>query len=292
MILGKLLVTGIVAGLMVASMPQVALTQEIANENQPLPSGSVSPSSEKSPDVRELQIVEQTLRKALEKSEADKADLEKKLTDSAAREQQVRDESAKLAVEKDAIEKSCPKPAPATVKAATKQKKKKTVHKWWTSERRASDNLTAGDGSAQKTARLKKTGKKKKKVGKTKKKAASTKKACTGPVISLADIRKALSGKRNLAGKNLSGLNLTGMALVGADLKGACLAKTNLERADLAEANLERADLSGANLRMASLRLANINAAKLDGAKLDNAIWIDSRICLDGSVGGCKDVIP
>ncbi|ABQ25829.1 pentapeptide repeat protein [Geotalea uraniireducens Rf4] len=110
--------------------------------------------------------------------------------------------------------------------------------------------------------------------------------------VPLAEIRKILSTTRNFDGMNLSGVNLTGFDLTGASLRGANLTNSNLERANLQEANLERANLKSANLYMSSLRLANINAANLDGANLDRAIWTEGRICLEGSRGFCKDVIP
>lgn len=112
------------------------------------------------------------------------------------------------------------------------------------------------------------------------------------PRVPLAEIRKILSTTRNFDGMNLSGVNLTGFDLTGASLRGANLTNSNLERANLQEANLERANLKSANLYMSSLRLANINAANLDGANLDRAIWTEGRICLEGSRGFCKDVIP
>lgn len=112
------------------------------------------------------------------------------------------------------------------------------------------------------------------------------------PRVPLAEIRKILATTRNFDGMNLSGANLTGFDLTGASLRGANLTNSNLERANLQEANLERANLKSANLYMSSLRLANINAANLDGANLDRAIWTEGRICLEGSRGFCKDVIP
>ncbi|GAM09211.1 putative protein in mobD 3'region [Geobacter sp. OR-1] len=281
------------AGLVVFMVLQAVAPQEIAAAGE-APSSGAPESEVKSPAGHEVNAVEQTLRRALDKSEADKADLEKKYQELSVRESQARAEAAKLSSEKEEIAKSCKTKetsGDAAKPGIKKSKKRKSVHKWWASGGDADKNASAS--MPKKVSKLKQNVKyRKKKTGKAKKVASNKNIGCTGPVVSMSYITKAMAGKKNLAGKNLKGMQLVGMNLVGANLKGACLAKTNFERADLAEADLERSDLSGANLKRASLRLANINAAKLDGAILDNAIWTDSRICLEGSVGSCRDLIP
>jgi hypothetical protein len=97
------------------------------------------------------------------------------------------------------------------------------------------------------------------------------------------DLRGAdLAGAR-LVGADLSYGSLGTADLAGADLTGARLVGTGLGGADLRGANLTRSDLSYANLRGA--RLAG---ARLTGANLDQAIWVDGRICVRGSVGECR----
>jgi hypothetical protein len=79
-------------------------------------------------------------------------------------------------------------------------------------------------------------------------------------------------------GVNWSGCDKDGALLVGADLRSAELVGTSLK-----QANLSFADLSRANLLQAELRGAN-----LSGARLGNAVWVDGRVCAEGSVGLCK----
>jgi len=42
---------------------------------------------------------------------------------------------------------------------------------------------------------------------------------------------------------------------------------------------------------MASFFQSAITAADMKGAALDNAIWIDKRVCAEGSVGHCLDKV-
>lgn len=116
---------------------------------------------------------------------------------------------------------------------------------------------------------------------------------------------------------NLSGVKLDGASLVGAklgnarmelahlgeaNLSGATLEYARLDLANLEQANLSHANLFGATLRGANLRGARlsdsnlayanlsgalIEGADLSGAVLDNAIWVDERTCLPGSLGRC-----
>ena len=101
-----------------------------------------------------------------------------------------------------------------------------------------------------------------------------------------------LSGA-DLTGTNLTGANLSGVRLVGAKLTNADLTNTNLSGADLDGANLRNANLSRANLRGAiliesDLTGADLTGANLDGANLSGAIWTDTRVCAEGSIGECN----
>lgn len=97
---------------------------------------------------------------------------------------------------------------------------------------------------------------------------------------------------------NLQRANLFGSKFVKADLAYADLSNTNLSFADLQQAqlkgaNLRAADLNKANLRGADLSYADLQDAKLidtvlTNANLSNAIWVDGRKCLVGSVGVCN----
>ena len=276
-------------------LPQAGFPEEGTEPNSAVPIVQAASTGVKDESGSESLAIEHTLRKALERSEADKADLENRYKEVSARESKGREELSRLAAEKEAIEKACLKPVDqeAKPKQKVKARKKNSSRKWWISGSATKDKAAYSEAASRKGPKSKKFVKSAgKKVNTTKKGAAKQKKACRGAVVSMAEIKRALNGKRNLAGKNLTGMNLAGMSLVGVNLSGACLARTNLERADLAEANLERAEMAGANLNSASLRLANLNAAKLEGASLENAVWTDSRICLPGSIGSCRDIIP
>jgi len=64
--------------------------------------------------------------------------------------------------------------------------------------------------------------------------------------------------------------------------------KANLTGADLFGSNLTGADLSDADFTGASLYEANLTGAYLDDAILNGAIWIDGRVCAEGSIGTCN----
>ena len=241
----------------------------------------------------ERAAVEQTLKKALEQSQAEKADLEKRLAGAAERERQAREQAERLAAEKAVLEKGCPpqsgeKGVDGAGKTEVRKKaphRKKAVRRAPVADRESIESAAAEGG-----APVKKPGKRaKKKRTSGSGKAATASVKASGPRLTMKQVKKLLSTTRDFSGKNLSGLNLTGLDFTGANLKGADLAGANLERADFQESNLERADISGANLRSASLRLANINAAKLDGAVLDGGIWSDGRTCPAGSIGVCRE---
>ncbi len=102
---------------------------------------------------------------------------------------------------------------------------------------------------------------------------------------------------------NLNSINLQGAKLVGgifdqADLSYANLSLTDLslsriQHAMLKGTDLRQADLSGVNFTASNLAYANLTGAIIDNASfrdviLDQAIWVDGRICANGSVGVCR----
>lgn len=102
----------------------------------------------------------------------------------------------------------------------------------------------------------------------------------------------------NLRNANLRSARLQGVSLRGADLAYADVRSSDASYADLAEsrwkgAQMQGMDLSSASLQNADLSYANLTDAQLGGAdlrgaRLDNAIWIDKRVCVTGSVGICR----
>lgn len=96
------------------------------------------------------------------------------------------------------------------------------------------------------------------------------------------DYQNAIKGKKDLIGARLEKANLKGIDLSGADLRGAELEEADLRGANLTNANLKNSDLEGANLKDAVITGANFH-----GAELEYAIWVDGRVCAEGSVGGC-----
>lgn len=97
-----------------------------------------------------------------------------------------------------------------------------------------------------------------------------------------ADLHGAVLDMANLAYTNLSSSDLRFASLLGARLVGA-----GLRNADLSHARFDNADLS-----FVDLRGANIDGALFRGARLDKAIWVDGRVCADGSVGRCLRTAP
>jgi hypothetical protein len=111
-------------------------------------------------------------------------------------------------------------------------------------------------------------------------------------------------------GVNWTGCNLSGLAARHANLVGARLRDARLDAVDLSFGDLHHADLSnaslvgmtarGADLREARLRGADLayanlsdtrlEGADLSGADLSNAIWVDRKPCLAGSIGTCRRV--
>lgn len=109
----------------------------------------------------------------------------------------------------------------------------------------------------------------------------------------------------DLQGANLDNANLNGANLFGSNLSGASLMYTNLSMTNLSYVNFSHAKMKGSNLQHADLNSVDFTAAdlsyvdfsgakllnvRLDEARLDNAIWVDGRTCLEGSVGKCRTV--
>lgn len=111
---------------------------------------------------------------------------------------------------------------------------------------------------------------------------------------SLFDVQLQNANMRsvNLTGASLQRSDLTTADLSFAvltmvDLSDAKLIKTILVGADFRNAKLENADLTEADFSYADLSGANLQGAQLQGVKFDKAIWIDSSVCAQGSVGQC-----
>lgn len=88
--------------------------------------------------------------------------------------------------------------------------------------------------------------------------------------------------RSRLQGSDLSYANLTQASLQQADLRQA-----RLVGAILVQSSLQGADLSGADLSYADLTGARLENALLESARFDQAIWLNGRPCLDGSIGAC-----
>jgi len=113
------------------------------------------------------------------------------------------------------------------------------------------------------------------------------------------------SSQANLIGAHirnarLDAADLSGAKLAGADLEYSSINLSNFNGADLSRARLvgmtaRGADLrnvrfNNANLAYANLSDARLEGADLSGADLSNAIWIDRKPCLSGSVSVCKRI--
>ncbi len=115
----------------------------------------------------------------------------------------------------------------------------------------------------------------------------------TGLVANQADLVGASISNARMDAAQLSGARLT-----GANFEYSSLNLSNLRQADLSHARLVGVTLRGADLRnstlvQADLSYANLSGASIEGANftgaiLDNAIWIDQKPCVPGSVGACK----
>ena len=85
--------------------------------------------------------------------------------------------------------------------------------------------------------------------------------------VTVAQVKAALAGNKDLSGKSLMNLDLSGMDFSGANLSGANLHGTKLDHA-----NLSRANLSDANLDLSWIIGANFTGANLEGASLDGPV--------------------
>lgn len=129
--------------------------------------------------------------------------------------------------------------------------------------------------------------------------------AAAAPGVNWSYCRK---GGQDLRGVNLSGsvllstdfmdarltdVHFADAALDYADLRRADLSRSDLARASLVgailqEARLDGARLTGADLSYADLRGSSLEGADLQGAQLGRAMWVDGRVCAEGSVGECS----
>jgi len=115
----------------------------------------------------------------------------------------------------------------------------------------------------------------------------------TGLVANQADLIGA-----SISNAHMDTAQLAGAKLTGANFEYTSLNLSNLRQADLSHARLVGVTLRGADLRnsklvQANLSYANLSGASIEGANfsgaiLDNAIWVDQKPCVPGSVGVCK----
>ena len=108
-----------------------------------------------------------------------------------------------------------------------------------------------------------------------------------------ADLSGAMLNSTNLQGANLFGSKLIKADLSYADLSNGNFSFTDLQQAELKGANLRATDLSKANLYASDLSYADLQDAKLTDTvltktNLSNAIWVNGRKCLAGSIGVCR----
>lgn len=114
---------------------------------------------------------------------------------------------------------------------------------------------------------------------------------------SRADLSNTDMTGAEIRNSQLGSAKMMNMVLVDADIAYANLRHANLSYSDLrgvslfgsnlSEADLSYADLTGADLAYADLSNAKLGGTELSGARLDHAIWIDGRLCAQGSTGEC-----
>lgn len=105
----------------------------------------------------------------------------------------------------------------------------------------------------------------------------------TNAVIKNANLSNARLTQLQMMNTDLSYTNLSLSDLSGSDMRGAILVGALLRGANLANANF-----AGSNLSYVNFTGANIQNIHLANARLDEAIWVDGRLCLPGSVGRCN----
>jgi hypothetical protein len=103
-----------------------------------------------------------------------------------------------------------------------------------------------------------------------------------------ASISNAHMDTAQLAGAKLTGVNFEYSSLNLSNLRQADLSHARLVGVTLRGADLRNSKLVQANLSYANLSGASIEGANFSGAILDNAIWVDQKPCVPGSVGVCK----
>jgi len=108
-----------------------------------------------------------------------------------------------------------------------------------------------------------------------------------------SDLSGAMLNSTNLQAANLFGTKLNKADISYADLSNSNLSFTDFQQAILKGTNLRATDLSKANFTQADLSYADLRDAKLNdtvlaNANLSNAIWVDGRKCLAGSIGVCR----
>jgi hypothetical protein len=104
----------------------------------------------------------------------------------------------------------------------------------------------------------------------------------SGSVLMSTDFMAA-----HLSGARLSGADLDYADMRRADLRRSDLTRASLVGAILQESRLEGASLAGANLTYADLRGSSLEGVSLEGVQLGRAVWVDGRVCAEGSVGEC-----
>tara|TARA_B100000579_G_C22347921_1_gene628058 strand:- start:70 stop:582 length:513 start_codon:yes stop_codon:yes gene_type:complete len=82
--------------------------------------------------------------------------------------------------------------------------------------------------------------------------------------------------------------NLYEAVLEGGNFEKTNFTSANLTRANFKAASLIEANFNNANLFEADFTGANILNANFEGANLNNAIWVDGKRCILGSIGKCK----
>lgn len=118
--------------------------------------------------------------------------------------------------------------------------------------------------------------------------ASEAKAACSDPAAPGVDWSGCDKSRANLSDAYLPYADLTNANLAYANLTYADLEHANLTQADLTHAYLSGADLKGADLTYAYLSGANLTNADLSGADLTGAMWMDGRVCAEGSIGVCN----
>ena len=110
-------------------------------------------------------------------------------------------------------------------------------------------------------------------------------------------INRSVSGEdwqgRDLKRVSIVNCTIEGSNLAGVNLSDAKIVNTRLDANDLAGANFSGArlvntDLSNSNLRGSNFSRARLVNAEFSNADLSGAVWIDDRVCAEGSVGSCQ----